>query len=108
MALHVHYESITMSRSVLLLSLVSMLGFSLVVSGCGLIEEVDGPKREDFALSPSGSQHDQTESPVTASEIQLGELVPSEMRALPAIDEQNDQALENDENVLGKALVVTR
>lgn len=108
MALHVHYESINqMSRPVLLLSLASMLGFSLMVSGCGLIEEVDGPKREDFALSASGSQHDQTESPVTASEIQLGDLVPSEMQELPAILEQTDQAVDN-ENVLGTALVVTR
>lgn len=91
----------------LLLTLASTLGFSLVVSGCGLIEEVDGPRREDFALSPSGSQHDQTESPVTASDVQRGALMPIDVQP-PAI-EKKDGTLEPDlENVLEQPPVVER
>ena len=57
------------------MGLLAAFGVSLFLSGCGLIEEVDGPRREDFALSPTTPQQDQNGSPVTASDVDRGELM---------------------------------
>lgn len=87
--------------------LLAAFGVSLALTGCGLIEEVDGPRREDFALSPTNPQHDQNESPVTSSEIQRGALMPIDIQN-PAM-EKKDGALEPDvDNVLEQAPIVPR
>lgn len=87
--------------------LLALLGASLLLSGCGLIEDVDGPRREDFAITPANPQHDQTESPVTASDVQRGELMQIDVQD-PAL-QKKDGVLEPDpENVLEQAPVVPR
>jgi hypothetical protein len=89
------------------ISLLAAFAVSLFVSGCGLIEDVDGPRREDFAITPANPQHDQTESPVTASDVSRGELMQLEVQE-PAMVKK-DGALEPDlVNVLEQAPVVAR
>lgn len=90
------------------------LGLLLVVSlsllsGCGLIEDVDGPRREDFSLTPMqpGGNQDQAESPMMSSEIQRAALEDVDLD-VPAM-KQKDGALEpRFENIDEQAPVVPR
>lgn len=87
--------------------LLAAFGVSLLLSGCGLIEEVDGPRREDFALTPTTPQQDQTGSPITASDVDRGELMQMDVQQ-PAM-EKKDGVLDPDlVDVLEQAPVVAR
>ncbi|MBS2013293.1 MAG: hypothetical protein JST00_10425 [Deltaproteobacteria bacterium] len=88
------------------LGLLLVASLSLL-SGCGLIEEVDGPRREDFSFTAQPGNPDQAESPMTASELQRAALENVALDA-PALEKKDGTLEPRFENIEEQAPVVPR